>query len=55
MIPTSNRAPWTDTDDATLIVLGGANTPRRDSAIQLGHFQEATAARILRLRQRGLV
>ena len=53
--PASNRAPWTDKDDAELVALERAKTPRRDAAAQLGRTQAATEARIMRLKQRGLV
>ncbi len=52
---TSNRAPWTDTDDAALIALERAKTHRRDAAAQLGRTQAAAEARIMRLKRRGLV
>lgn len=54
-MPASNRAPWNETDDAELISLVRAETSRRDTAARLGRSQEATGARIMRLKLRGLM
>ncbi len=55
MKPAHHRVPWTEADDAKLILLERIKTPRRDSGAQLGRTRAATEARIMRLRPRGLV